>query len=437
MSKIPVDGGPTQLAFTDEGLWTGNTLDGTLTLVDPEDLEARKAVDVESDPNALAGDGPGLWVAAIAARESHRGGMLRVLSEGGDRFDSIEPAQAFRLQSWQALSLVYDGLVGFRRVAGPLGATVVPDLATSLPVPQDGGRTYSFQLRDGIRYSNGDEVQPADVRASLERQFPREAAYSSFGIPFVGVDRCSRMRERVCDLSDAITVDEGARTVTLHLTEPDPNLLFKLALPFGAVVPAGSSAPDLERAQPLPGTGTYRIARFAHDTRLELERRQATALSRVVEACRSPQAFRIGSSTPFRSRRSGRPRKSNEGRPTSCSRRCLQNASRRSHGACQPVAPVHPHFDELRFPRHALAAVRRRARSPCAELRDGSRGDRAPVGRAGTRAPDLPGASPRSCRATAPTARTRPATSAPAPGPRRIFRGPARSLPKPAPPGRR
>jgi peptide/nickel transport system substrate-binding protein len=58
----------------------------------------------------------------------------------------------------------------------------------------------------------------------------------------------------------------------LRLTEPDPNLLFKLAVPFGSVVPAGSSAVDLDRRRPLPGTGPYRIERFVGNKTLELAR---------------------------------------------------------------------------------------------------------------------------------------------------------------------
>ena len=62
-----------------------------------------------------------------------------------------------------------DGLVGFRRVGGIEGVQLVPDLAVSLPTPTDAGRTYTFRLRKGIRYSTGKPVQPADFRAAIER----------------------------------------------------------------------------------------------------------------------------------------------------------------------------------------------------------------------------------------------------------------------------
>ena len=47
--------------------------------------------------------------------------------------------------------------------------TLVPDLATAIPTPTNGGRTYTFELRDGIRYSNGEVVAAADFRRALER----------------------------------------------------------------------------------------------------------------------------------------------------------------------------------------------------------------------------------------------------------------------------
>ena len=45
----------------------------------------------------------------------------------------------------------------------------MPDLAVSLPTPTDGGKTYTFKLRRGIRYSNGRPVKASDFRRALER----------------------------------------------------------------------------------------------------------------------------------------------------------------------------------------------------------------------------------------------------------------------------
>ena len=43
----------------------------------------------------------------------------------------------------------------FKRVGGTAGTQIVPDLATSIPQPTDGGKTYTFHIRKGIKFSNG------------------------------------------------------------------------------------------------------------------------------------------------------------------------------------------------------------------------------------------------------------------------------------------
>ena len=111
----------------------------------------------------------GVWTSVRGPESAHVGGTLTVTSSAV--LDTIDPALAYFSESWNILSLTNDGLVGFKRVGGLEGAALVPDLATSIPNPVDGGTTYTFQLRSGIRYSNGTEVRPEDFRRALERVF--------------------------------------------------------------------------------------------------------------------------------------------------------------------------------------------------------------------------------------------------------------------------
>jgi len=87
----------------------------------------------------------------------------------GDSFDSLDPSQGYDGPALNILSMAYDGLTALKRVGSIDGTKLVPDLATSLPAVSDGGRTYVFELRPGIHYSNGRLVRPADFRYALER----------------------------------------------------------------------------------------------------------------------------------------------------------------------------------------------------------------------------------------------------------------------------
>jgi peptide/nickel transport system substrate-binding protein len=172
--------------------------------------------------------------------------------------------------------LTHDGLVGWKHVGGQAGVELVPDLAVSPPTVSEDRRTYTFQLRPGIRYSDGRLVKASDVRYSLERVYklkPRPPnGAGDFYRAIVGADRCSRRRSR-CGLLRGIVTDDRAGTVTFRLSSPDPDFRFKLALPFASVIPRGTSLHEAGK-RPLPATGPYRLASVARDGSLRFVRNE-------------------------------------------------------------------------------------------------------------------------------------------------------------------
>jgi YVTN family beta-propeller protein len=256
---VRVGGAPGGVAVSDGRIWIANTAGLSLQRVDPATGAVVATVHLGNPPQDVA-----LWqrTAYAAVRSSgreHRGGTLRVAWTSTVK--SIDPAVA---SCWCSSILTNDGLVAFRRVGGVQGTQLVPNLAASLPTVADGGRSYTFRVRRGVLYSNGATVQPADFRRAIER------VYEVYGlnraeerVPYyegiVGSGRCSKAPP--CDLSRGISVDRSARTVTFHLTAPDPDFLFKLALPFASAVPVNAPARDIG-THPLPATGPYRVAEF-------------------------------------------------------------------------------------------------------------------------------------------------------------------------------
>jgi peptide/nickel transport system substrate-binding protein len=183
-------------------------------------------------------------------------------------------------------TLVYDGLVAYRRAGGIAGGRLVPNLAVRLPAPTDEGRTYSFQLRDRLRYSNGTLVRASDFRYSLERLLTLQPAGSTYrGI--VGAARCATRRGEPCDLSKGIEADDRAGTIIIHLTEPDPQFLYELAVPPTSVVPAGTPLRPA-RARPIPAIGPYRVAFIHPDREIRLVRNR---YFRVWSAAARPAGY--------------------------------------------------------------------------------------------------------------------------------------------------
>ena len=205
---IGVGSGPGALAFGGGAVWVANTLDGTVSRIDPATNQVRWTVTVGASPNAIAasddavwvanevdptivrldprngrvvqtvrtGARPSgltlagsLWVAGQASAGTHRGGTL-VLDQPGDR-ENDRSRDGIPTRTWGLLSVTNDGLVGFKHVGGSGGAQLVPNLAASLPTPTEAGKTYAFQLRKGIRFSNGALLKASDVRSTFERLF--------------------------------------------------------------------------------------------------------------------------------------------------------------------------------------------------------------------------------------------------------------------------
>jgi len=185
-----------------------------------------------------------------AAGTPQKGGTLTILASSA--FGVADPAQNYTLQEWAFLIDTHDGLVQFKRVGGTAGTQLVPDLATEIPQPTDGGKTYTFNIRKGIKFSDGTTMKPSDFVTTFERQFTVPGP-TSFYSGIVGADKCT---PKNCDLSQGVVADDNAYTLTIHLTAADPELLFKLALPFAYVVP-GNTSPKLTGNNVPPGTGPY------------------------------------------------------------------------------------------------------------------------------------------------------------------------------------
>ena len=245
-NPVQVGQHPDQVTAVDGHVWTTLQGSGAIVEVDPTSGRAVRTVPVGPIPGGITAAAGKLWVTTTSDPTLHRGGTLHLVGPS----QGIDPMFGTGLDDISLLASSYDGLVGFRHASGAGGLTLVPDLATAIPVPTDSGRTYTFRLRDGIHWSTGTAVTVDDVKRGIER-----AAAASSGLSLrqllAGSGSCSPHR---CDIS-GITVDNTARTVTLRIVRPSGNLFDLLA--FAVAVPPGQ--PLAETTSPIPATGPYKI----------------------------------------------------------------------------------------------------------------------------------------------------------------------------------
>ena len=203
----------------------------------------------------------GTWLAPAQAEylKEHRGGTIRLLARAAA--GTLDPHINYTDQGWQMYQPIYDGLVAFRKAEGMDGFTIVPDLAEALPQVSNDGKTFTFKLRKGIKFSSGQDLGVKDVVASFQRIFKISGPTSgTFYAGIVGADKCLA-DTKSCTLEGGIVGDEAAGTVTINIIKPDAELLYKLALPHAVTLPADTPAEDMG-SRPIPSTGPYMISAF-------------------------------------------------------------------------------------------------------------------------------------------------------------------------------
>ena len=257
-----VGGSPGGIAVVGGSVWVSDMTSNHITELSPSGQIERR-VTVGAETGAITATGGTMWITTLPSLSTHRGGTLvGVVGQGYLASQSPDPALETDGLGAAMASLSNDGLVSFRKVSGSGGYELVPNLAQSLPQPTDGGRTYTFQLRRRIRYSNGQTLKPADVRWSFER------TYLSGGVPLAGGDIAGSSRcignglqpVKRCNLETGIASDVASYTVTFHLSHADPDFLDKLA-GFQAIVPAGTPTGKKE-GNIVPGTGPYVAVKY-------------------------------------------------------------------------------------------------------------------------------------------------------------------------------
>jgi peptide/nickel transport system substrate-binding protein len=94
------------------------------------------------------------------------GGSIKVGTVGPDSYD---PALMQTVQAFQPLKTVYTGLLAYKDDYGKAGNELTPGLAEKMPTISANGTVYTFQLRKGLKYSDGTPVKASDFEVAIKR----------------------------------------------------------------------------------------------------------------------------------------------------------------------------------------------------------------------------------------------------------------------------
>jgi peptide/nickel transport system substrate-binding protein len=204
-------------------------------------------------PVALIGLAVVLGLAACGKSSGKEGGTLTASAAAFP--DYLDPALSQSAEGWNAMYNTYIPLLTYAHASGKAGSRVIPGLARAMPKIGDDGRTYTLFLRRGLKYSDGKPVKASDFPATVERVFEVNSGGSPFYEDIVGAERFAKTKQGGIA---GIEADDGSGEIVIHLASPRSTFTDELAMPYVALLPAGTPARDLT-AEPPPATGPYAI----------------------------------------------------------------------------------------------------------------------------------------------------------------------------------
>ncbi len=162
------------------------------------------------------------------------GGTLRLAFSADPA--GMDPALGPSGMSHVVIEQIYSTLMSLDPDAQPY-----PDLAESFGVTDD-GLQYTFQMRDGVKFHNGETLTADDVKFTFDRLRAPDSGYA--------------YDSQVATIKNVVVVDP--LTVRFELTVPTGPFLTYMAFPGSSIVPKAlvESGHDLN-AQPI-GSGPFK-----------------------------------------------------------------------------------------------------------------------------------------------------------------------------------
>jgi peptide/nickel transport system substrate-binding protein len=186
--------------------------------------------------SSVAGQNAG--VTKVFQPSTVKGGTLRY-GLAGD-WDSLDPGDTYYAYSFNFVRNYGRTLVVFKSAPGAAGTKLVPDLAETLGVPTDNAKTWTYKLRDGLKYEDGTPITSADVKYAVARQldkdtFPNGPTYFNDFLKDVPKGYSVYKDKNLADLKSIDTPD--AKTIVFHLNKTFSGFDYFAQLPATVPVP--------------------------------------------------------------------------------------------------------------------------------------------------------------------------------------------------------
>ena len=198
------------------------------------------------------------------APSTETGGALRWSLEGVNELPTLDPPLAGAAQSVGVINLVFEGLV---RLDGNLN--IAPAGAESWEI-KDGGKTFIFHIRKGLKFGNGDPVTAEDFAYSLNRAFSPEFANGNAGYYLSSIVGSMDVQQGKAQTVSGVKALDP-QTLEIDLEKPAVYFLYQLTFSASYVVPRKAvEANPKNWTDTAYGTGPFMVKEWKHNQSITL-----------------------------------------------------------------------------------------------------------------------------------------------------------------------
>jgi hypothetical protein len=265
-TSLPAGADPEQASFGRGHLWVANTAANAVSLVD-DVSGARRRLSSHARPTTAAYHDGLIWTAAAAAPgplPAISGEELRVSTPSDTAVDP-DPMGG-KLEVGQLMYATCASLLYYPDSAGPEATRLRPEIAAAMPSVSRDGRTYSFRIRPGFRFSppSGEPVTAETFRHTLERAMSPKNQYSAGPQLAPDIEGLSDYQaKRAAHISG---VRAHGNLLAITLVRPAGDFLTRLSA--FAFCPVPLSTPIFTPGfaeKPIPSAGPYYIQSIQGD----------------------------------------------------------------------------------------------------------------------------------------------------------------------------
>jgi len=171
-----------------------------------------------------------------------KGGTLRVNLVSD--IDDVDPSISYGATDWQIWYSTALKLLNYPDAKAPRGSRLVPEAATGFPKVSNGGKTYAFTIKKGLKLSNGQTVTARNFAFAIERALskPLNSPAGQFiadpaGTNIVGAEAAAASATPRMPAG----VSAKGNKLTIRLVKPDATFLAKITMPFFQALPTNLS----------------------------------------------------------------------------------------------------------------------------------------------------------------------------------------------------